>query len=517
MHQVQGAQTLPLYLTKEHKEYFTTNELTLGPARLSAKPLTERPPFNPFSSDNTTPEANFKFSPEINGSKEDLVRRVDEIIQTEATYISNCSNLVIMYLGHLQHLQFELPAAVHITKECILALVTIHQRLLDEMNNIRSKNQSIVDQCNQIAKSIAKSGISVFWYSLYCTHYDRLIPIEPLAKSNSKNVPLMKSFLLGMKNFLESQHAKHKDLSFMSLCQRPVDRIVKYKLFIKGMMNTFIELGKDTFNLEKAYELVSQQLSKIDDSRISMNANRQLNNLVNFESLCDVDANFFGNPVSVGFASVIYVKNSKPEMNHSPIVLYKAHLVILEYNQVINRHSMGKYKPKFIIPLLNTSMVKEFRYGLHVNLSTNIKLQFRSSSNQYQVVLCFVSQKEHDFWSIKFDLLINVTHQGSCEYKLDTDHLFCHTPKNLTSCWKDEYDDPEDTLHFTASQISLQVKIRFDLYLKNRIQVKLGELASGSKHTVTLWFIDVYNNERHFKQIASKEIPFYTCNRATQT
>ncbi|CAL1208457.1 unnamed protein product [Candida parapsilosis] len=178
---------------------------------------------------------------------------------------------------------------------------------------------------------------------------------------------------------------------------------------------------------------------------------------------------------------------------------------------------MGKYKPKFIIPLSNTSMVKEFRYGLHVNLSTNIKLQFRSSSNQYQVVLCFVSQKEHDFWSIKFDLLINVTHQGSCEYKSDTDHLFCHTPKNLTSCWKDEYDDPEDTLHFTASQISLQVKIRFDLYLKNRIQVKLGELASGSKHTVTLWFIDVYNNERHFKQIASKEIPFYTCNRATQT
>ncbi|CCG25934.1 hypothetical protein CORT_0C05600 [Candida orthopsilosis Co 90-125] len=537
-----GTRTLPLYLTKEHKDYFK-QELTIGPktqARSSRlTPLSFKlneaksplPTYNPLSSptvDNTTPEAHVRFSPEVDRPKEELVRRVEEIIQTEASYVSHCSNLMIQYLSNLQHFQMELPAAVLITKECVQALIEIHRPLLQEMTSIRSKNQSIIDQCNKIAKSIAKSGVSVFWYSLYCTHYDQLVPFELFIENekeikNQGDTPSMKSFFLGIKNFLEGQQVaiKRKDLSFMSLCQRPVDRIVKYKLFIKGMKNTFAELGEDTTTLEKAFELISQQLTEIDESRISMQENRQLNLLVNFAGpetnplyqRLNLEANFFGNPVAIGFASVIFVKSSKPEMIYSPIVLYKAHLVILEYNQVINRHTPGKYKPKFIIPLSNTSMVKEFRHGLSVNQSTNIKLQFRSCSNQYQVVLCFLSFEEFEFWKVKFDLLINVTHQGSCEYKSATDHLFCLTPKYLTPCWKDEYDNSEDINHYAASQLSIQVKFRIDLCLKNKVHVKYEELSPGPKYTVMLWLIDVYNSERHFKQIASKEIPFHTCTR----
>lgn len=540
-----NARTLPLYLTKEHKEYLDrewsynpNNSKTVRlPPTTKLNPLTYRnenrsplPIYNPLSSsiaENSTPEANIKFSPEIDESKDDLSKRVNEIIETEASYTSHCSNLAIQYFDNLSSFKSEFPAAVQITKECIYALIEIHNNLLQEMKSIRSQNQSIIDQCNKIAKAIAKSGISVFWYSMYCTNYDQLVPYEfHIKNTTTSDSPgsAPQEFFLGIKNFLECQQVplKRKDLSFMSLCQRPVDRIVKYKLFVKEMKNAFVELNKDTTTLEKAFEMISQQLSKIDESRISMLENRQLNSLVNFAG-AEIDpkyrelkfgANFFGNPVAIGFASVIFLRNSKPEMIHSPIILYKGHLVILEYNQVISRHSPGKYKPKFVLPLLNTSMVKEFRYGLLVNLSTNIKLQFRSSSNQYQVILCFLSTSEVDFWKVKFDLLINVTHQGSCEYKLERDHLFCLVPRNTTPCWKDEYDDPQNTLHYTASQLSIQVKFRFDLYLKSKLHIKYDELRPGPKYTVMLWLIDVYNNERHFKQIASKEIPFYTCNRA---
>ncbi|KAI5960930.1 hypothetical protein KGF57_001862 [Candida theae] len=543
-HRIPGSRTLPLYLTKEHRNYFE-RDLTFSPrtTRISPptklSPLTDKlnearsplPIYNPLSSSivgNSTPEAKVRFSPEIDVTQEDLAKRVDEIIQTESNYISHCSTLVISYLENVQNFKTELPAAVQITKECVLALITIHKQLLEEMRSIRIQNQSLIDQCNRIAKSIAASGISVFWYSIYCTHYDQLIPFEIFIEKRDEQDPhdqgaAPKTFFLGVKNFLESQQAsiKRKDLSFMSLCQRPVDRIVKYKLFVKGMKNAFVKLGQDAATLEKAFESISHQLDEIDGSRISMTENKQLNVLVNFvgpdseplHSKLNMEANFFGSPVAIGFASVIFVKNSKPEMIHSPIVLYKAHLLILEYNQVINRHLPGKYKPKFIIPLSNTSMVKEFRYGLSVNLSTNIKLQFRSCSDQYQIILCFLSEVEHKFWKSKFDLLINVTHQGSCEYKSNTDHLFCLTPKNATPCWKDDYDDPENAIHYIATQLSLQVKLRFDLCLKGKVHVKYDEMPPGPKYTVMLWLMDVYNNERHFKQIASKDIPYHTCNR----
>ncbi|KAI5950559.1 hypothetical protein CANMA_005219 [Candida margitis] len=554
--QPKGSQTLPLYLTKEHKAYLTERPdlLTISPkkqARISptnkSTPLNYKlnesrsplPIFNPPSStssstvDNITPEAKTRFSPEIDRSSEDLIRRVEEIIQTETTYISHCSNLVIQYLTNLQHFQTELPAAVHITKECVFALVDIHNQLLKEMISIRNQNQSIVDMCNSIAQSIAKSGISVFWYSLYCTHYDQLIPFELFVGISNKSLnqengtPSMKSFFLGIKNFLESQQVtiKRKDLSFMSLCQRPVDRIVKYKLFVKGMMNTFVELGADTTILVKAFELISQQLAKIDESRIYMNENRQLNSLVDFAGpqtnplyqRLNLEANFFGNPVAIGFASVISLKNSKPEMIHSPIILYKAHLVILEYNPVITRHSSKKYKPKFIIPLSNISIFKEFKNGLLVNLTTAIKLQFRASSNQYQMVLCFLSSTEYEFWKIKLDLLINVTHQGSSDYKSEVSHLFYFIPKNITACWKDQYNESEKYLNHVDSQQTFRVKFRVDLCLKNKVCLKVQELPPGPKYTLKTWIIDVFNNERHFKHIASKEIPFHTCNRTETT
>lgn len=41
---------------------------------------------------------------------------------------------------------------------------------------------------------------------------------------------------------------------------------------------------------------------------------------------------------------------------------------------------------------------------------------------------------------------------------------------------KDEYEDPEDINHYTASQLSIQVKFRIDLCLKNKVHVKYEEL-----------------------------------------
>ncbi|CAK9439616.1 uncharacterized protein LODBEIA_P37160 [Lodderomyces beijingensis] len=497
-----------------------------------------------------------------------LQMTLKEIAETERSFVEKMRELRNMYLENLENMNIELPTPVRITKLCLEKILEIHGNLLVEMDRIRNcKNYDYGEQAIRIADTLSTSGVSCFWYSWYCSQhkavckmYDQgLFPLNlkvnervrtstedeletrARAKSMSGSMSTIKHLFRGVQNLIESQElpARRRDLSIKSLSQKPIDRIVKYPLFVESLRGSCQLLNYDTGSLTNHISEIKQQLYRVNEStrtieQSSLIRQKRLHELIDLQrpkngsglsdfDVINVDICFFGDPIVIGFASVVSIHGDEPKLQHCPIILFKSHLLIVKYVSIFERRPTErahdrkrKYRVVFIIPLAITSLYDAGQddHRLHLDYKNWLKLVFRIDTLQYEVVLCFLGRKEYHFWKDNFELVINEVNGGTCKFKTrdcDSVAYLSHVPFDMSP-----YRTHSEAAAKKKSCL-VPVKFKVDLILLSQVGNRL-EYASFSdlkaERAVTLGWLDVAVNERHFRGVISREIPLYTRRRS---
>ncbi|KAI3403451.2 hypothetical protein KGF56_003735 [Candida oxycetoniae] len=526
-----------------------------------------------------------------------LQMTLTEIVDTERQFIENTRELRNMYLENLQNLNVELPIPVRITKLCLEKMIEIHSGILTKLETIRlNRSLNYGEQANRISQVISQAGICCFWYSWYCSQHKAvgkmynkaLFPLEFSKHCETTNyyiggggeqyqqsspspsqlsvqsqrqqkyatIKTYQSFsairhlFTGVQNLVESQQPQHarKDLSIRSLSQQPIDRIVKYPLFVDSLcvncgllnyntdlLNTSVDkIRRQLFSVNEATKQI-EQLNELRISRLNQLIDwtqvfNNKNSRFNCSDFCniDVDCYFFGNPLLIGFASVIYVNNNCPKLQHCPVILFKSHLVILQHNNIFKRTFKSsannfnrKYIPNFIIPLVNTSLFVDEKNcrGLYLNYLNCLKLVFRVENFQFEVVLLFLDQKEFDIWKEHLHVSLNEVNGGSCDFKTTNNHAIAYlnyVPQGA-SIYATNFESGRSSSSSSSDrnlykQEVFFVKFQLDLLLHNMISLHYDILEYASCKILTLKFYDVWYNERNFRDLILEKLPLYTIN-----
>ncbi|ODV96795.1 hypothetical protein PACTADRAFT_79233 [Pachysolen tannophilus NRRL Y-2460] len=303
---------------------------------------------------------------------------------------------------------------------------------------------------------IVKNAVCTYIYEEYCLIYDQVL--ELLGPSNeNKNVftdDKLDCWADGCARFIESaQIAGQKmDLSFISLFQKPIARIPKYKLLLDSLLKTIIpEEDQQTYNavslnLEDLKRQLDQLNSNVNSRQVVI---KKTNLLFNFLNSCDANNlalnqrfrenneqdhrhfpfHIFGNVILCGGLECIWVVSNKAiESQYLGCFLFKSHLILSTCSKA------NSWEIKFIIPLAGCKIVpyaKSNGDGLTSNYEFSFKLVFEDRYSLYEVAFFAVNERETTEWITQLDILINYVNGP---YKFD--YSFSDWQKDIRSMTK---------------------------------------------------------------------------------
>lgn len=239
------------------------------------------------SVDLVSPMPMVSYSPnrELSQRQYKLKQIIAEIIESEESYIVSLKIVRNYYIEPLfikQNFAISLP--IESMYDCLDELIFIHTKLLNSI--IRQQFIQNTDEFASIIGELVLELVVPYYYEEYlkihnCT--SKVIKDNEMFSSRSKY-----RWTNGWRNYLEATQpdTKRMDLSFLSLVQRPISRVAKYRLLLESLLK--FSIGDNKENLMKSLKLLKDKLSIMNRKTITLEEdwlNNKINKLVNFSNI----------------------------------------------------------------------------------------------------------------------------------------------------------------------------------------------------------------------------------------
>ncbi|CCH44131.1 Rho guanine nucleotide exchange factor 9 [Wickerhamomyces ciferrii] len=373
------------------------------------------------------------------------VKAIEEIIETEESYISCLKMLANTYLESLI-LKGNDGIPIRLIHGYTEVLISNHQNFLSELKSIFQLPYKHLQECDKtihnddnnelksrinelvtcdsplmaalVCKHITTSSISLFIYQEFSSLHDLVLK---LINSKDSDPEFGLTLTKGYQNFLESTQIGNNrmDLSFQSLIQKPISRIAKYKLFLENLLK-LTSIQEDPFchsSIEDSLHKIDEQIKQINRYGLQekFKANLLFESLIFNNKTLKFPVEYLGLPILSGSLHCSWVgKNRQIYSQILGAFLFKTHLV-LAYIQ-----KEYKFEVKFLIPL---SVCKKIDInsnddddgnnnnsnmgGIMTNYKNSFKLIFEYNYTLIEVLCSTSDEFENKIWKDKLDILIN--------------------------------------------------------------------------------------------------------------
>ncbi|KAK6202729.1 Dbl homology domain-containing protein [Scheffersomyces amazonensis] len=471
--------------------------------------------------ENVSPYPQISFTPiskEISNSNFKARKVLDELVDSEEFYLHCLKILIIYYFDpYLSNNKYEAPVPLKLMNAFIEELIHIHSRILNQIRNHGSDFNNHDPNLSQpillqIASEITNTQYAIYIYHEYCNIYEDVLqlienslPIEKFNITRKKTNPTWNiEWLKGWETYLEASQskAKHLDLSFASLIQRPTSRVGKYKLLLESL-NKCQKTNSKIDSLNEYIKKVDDNLNWINDKCQEFKDNDNsiyLNKLIDFQSISydgQLSSEFFGKAFLVGYVLGNWVELEDIKKESFTAILYKSHLVLASLGRYSLIRNAEKSRIQFIIPLSKCQFIKDLKDsdgGLYYKNLYSSKIIFEERYCHYEILLTFSNLHEFDVWSNYLDSHINYINGP---YAMDFS-----TTYNLSLC-----KFPNSIIPYNVSIDHTSSKLTKPCYFKQTMIIIISEEDEKSHE------LNRHSIEMTFRQVWSKkEIPFISPN-----
>ena len=355
-------------------------------------------PGTELTTDYTSPVPNLSFSPydkTLKTERQQLHYLMEELVVSEENYVTNLKVLGNYYLDTFKIRQLCRPYPIVELQATVKSLIDSHSMLAKHLRNcFSSTSGNGEERLVKMSHMVCSYGIETAWYSKYIElfHYIRdLLEANPL-------------WFRSWESYLRLIQHKRSDLSFMSLMQKPLARIARYKLYIEAFI---CHTTKKREDLKRAYERCLKLLQIVNEISISSeeySKARMLNNICDFLSISrsiKVCLQFFGTCLFADSSQVIWKSQKKFINRVYGVFLYKHHLVLSEVGHMWSR----KMKVRFVIPLKGSKFYPspvDTSGGIFSKYEFSSKLDFTDKERRYEILFVAANCWEHATWCQHF-------------------------------------------------------------------------------------------------------------------
>lgn len=476
------------------------------------------------TSDYESPRPNVTYSDPYDGGNSQTSKVLDELTTSETTYLISLQMLKRFYIDPLITAKRDVCGAPILFFQVILEkLIEAHSQTAELFLQLKASKSShflaYVEAINLVA-------INLHYYEEYCNIYDDVLLIFR-ANNTTDKFFLNRVWSQSLQLYLEATQPAtlRMDLSFISLIQRPISRISKYRLIIESLIKTLTP-NYTAFRVQTLLESIKVKLNEINDDCKhfkKIEKTSKVNEILNFAAIDKFDFNisleFFGKPLLIGVLTAVWLEDRihKPNFKGQVMAafLYKSHLLLSDVNKT-------KGDVSFVIALSRCQITidsKDSVGGLYSDYPYTIKLTFEIGFRQYEILLILLTKREFLIWRDNLVTMIDIVNGV---YPLDFSNscipvvgLIQERMKPSNICLKDyaTYKKYKDMCYFYQS-VSIGIAIDFssidfeDLFpLTGYFNCLDSEALSKSKFILQLRKLDRLAAERVLHDLISSELP----------
>ena len=204
---------------------------------------------------------------ELLKNKKQLDYITNEIVITEEQYVEHLNFLKNNFLKFLIN-----EPIFNMLNYCIKNLINIHKNLSDQLNTIINKpfNDSLV-KIDTITMKIS-NAVSIYFYENYIKIYYIILRMMNEENTELNQVINNLSNLITLTKYEKNNEKQEKNnftnMSFKSLMQAPINRIMKYKIFISRILVNYVADPFYKVNIAEHLNELLIKLEKIDDFQL---------------------------------------------------------------------------------------------------------------------------------------------------------------------------------------------------------------------------------------------------------
>lgn len=378
---------------------------------------------NPSTCDIKSPVPQVSFSPT---NKEHtfltLKRRmtIEELLESESNYVLSMRLVMNFYIEPLIASKCRSEVFV-IIGYYLEILIKNHTRLLQFMNSTLADisigtNSLIIAAA--FANSVCTLGTDLATYRDFISTYEDLVTLT------RKSAPSLQSQIIaGAESFLAATQppTKHMDLSFISLLQRPVTRMPKYRLMVESLLKYTFHLDQNYKRIEYSLHTIRAKLTQLNDSLNKSTNPSQLQLLsAHFGESISPPIEFFGRSYLLGTLSCVWIQGGGNVIEHQLMAICcKSHLLLCMKLPPQGKASFDYY---FMIPFRCCARIVDKNKesadfgGLYTDFVHRINIRFEYKFAKYEILLLCTSAKECEIWTESLQTLIYLNGPNPLDY-----------------------------------------------------------------------------------------------------
>ncbi|GMM34675.1 hypothetical protein DASC09_020000 [Saccharomycopsis crataegensis] len=374
---------------------------------------------------------NITYFPNMNSASQKMALRrekiIEELLKTESSYIEFLKLLSETYTGVIEGSNLGKLSGIPLI-DCIERLICEHRKFLFELQRFQSSSpltgsaspnnsktlHSTSDEVTSsmlsygaaihVSRMIADKAINLFFYEEYFSTIK--LASQLLKKLNSTEFHLCK----GYEKYLEAVQPRDEklDLSLLSLLQKPVTRVGKYRLLVESLLETIPENDESIPLVEFELERIKSKLNimnNFNDDLEKTDITKTLFSRIFFEvDQWSFPVECFGLPLLCGALGCVWRQMSGKLVSQiNGIFLFKSTLIVCD---IVKEE---KYIVKFVIPLCCCKVQdNEATEGLYSTNIGSFKLLFEHNYGLYEISLLGLLKNEIGIWKNKLEMLTKV-------------------------------------------------------------------------------------------------------------
>lgn len=375
------------------------------------------------SSEIQSPVPIISFSPLDRESSLRNIRRemaIEELISSETTYVNSLRLLLNFYIFPLISVK-ECSQTLNLIMGYIEMLYKSHRHLLGIMRTMGSEatpRSSQLATCVVLSNVVLEYGMSTHSYVEYIILYEDILKLmnDPILSEAQRQI------IRGSESYLEATQpiTTRMDLSFLSLLQRPVSRLSKYRLMLESLLKYTSMIDSNYHNISKMSTLIRERLEDINrmsNERRMKDTVDSLNRIINSK----IPIQFFGKCLLAGSLLCVWVESESIRAETCGAFCFKSHIILaaLAKNKL---HG----KVHFIIPLVACQIIIQYIEmidfgGLTTEYPYSLKLLFESNYGKYEIMLISISDQENKVWEEYLETYISLNGPSKMNYRFSRD------------------------------------------------------------------------------------------------
>lgn len=384
---------------------------------------------SPVSLFSPKPQTTYSPNIEYNVKYIELKNLLEEIIQSESTYCSLLDIFLRYYIFPMSqspNTKYTMAVPFQQISYTINELLKLHQPLASMNSNI---GQSTL--LKEILSKLTDIADHHYLYVEYCCIYEDVVQLSN--ELNQPNVFNFKALLESLNHYLEATQplGKRQDLSFLSLVQKPIARLGKYRLFLESLAKQSLK-GNEMIIQDQIVAILTLFKHKLEIiNSETKNGETSLDKLLSkslgIEKL-NISHYFFGKPLLVGLFLCVWMEEETINSSQLAVFLFKSHLICSTVH-LLQSHLSAVYVLPLTQCVLQTNN-SDYSGGLFSDYEFSFKILFEKSKSHYELLAANISQPEYDVWVSTLQVLINFVN-GPCkmDYKSEDSHLIMVFPE----------------------------------------------------------------------------------------